>query len=99
MLTRRRLTVLLVAAAAAVTGGLLTGSADAAGNGQPSDWQRDGHPHVYYPRNFQPQLMYHSMSLRYSVERWNAVSNPDWHNVAPSPRPYHSGNSFIVDVF
>ncbi|MCA9115206.1 MAG: hypothetical protein KDA79_08965 [Planctomycetaceae bacterium] len=99
MLTRRLLTVLLVAAAAAMTGGLRTGSAEAAGNGQPVGWQRDDHPQVDYPENFQPQTTFHSMSLRKSVERRIPVYYPDWHNVAPSSRPYYSGNSFIVDVF
>ncbi|MCA9115205.1 MAG: hypothetical protein KDA79_08960 [Planctomycetaceae bacterium] len=100
MLTRRLLAVMLVAAAAAVTPGLLTGSAEAAGEGQPSDWQRYYYyPYVYYPHNFQPQTTYDNMYHRYPADRRIPVYNKDWHNFYPSPRPYHKGNHFILDVF
>ena len=80
------------------------GSADdanAAGRGQPSDWDRFYHyPYVYYPHNFRttPES-YDHMYYRYGVERRIPVYNRDWHNFYPSERPYHSGHHFILDVF
>ncbi len=91
----------LMIAAVVVTGSLLTSKpAHAAGNGQPSDWQRFYYyPYVYYPQNFQPKREFDHMYYRYPVERQIPVYNQNWHNFYPSERPYHSGHHFILDVF
>ena len=76
--------------------------ADAAGRGQPTDWDRFYHyPYVYYPHNFQQQVgrSYDNLYYRYDTERRIPVYNKHWHNFYPSKRPYHSGHHFILDVF
>lgn len=92
----------LIVAAACVAGGLMISSdAQAAGRGQPTDWQRFyNYPYVYYPQNFQrlPES-YDHMYYRYPVQKQIPVYNKSWHNFYPSPRPYHSGHHFILDVF
>ncbi|MBX3438275.1 MAG: hypothetical protein KF861_12345 [Planctomycetaceae bacterium] len=92
----------LLLVAAIVTGGLLTSSdAQAAGRGQPSDWQRFYYyPYVYYPQNFRklPES-YDHLYYRYPVEKQIPVYREDWHNFYPSAKPYHMGHHFILDVF
>lgn len=75
--------------------------AQAAGRGQPSDWQRFYYyPYVYYPQNFrQLPESYDHLYYRYPVEKQIPVYRQDWHNFYPSKRPYHSGHHFILDVF
>ena len=74
---------------------------EAAGQGQPTNWERFYHyPYVYYPQNFQnTQQEYNSLYYRYPANRRIPVYRKDWHNYYPSPRPYHSGHHFILDVF
>jgi hypothetical protein len=70
------------------------------GVGQPSDWGRFYYyPYVYYPENFQKPQTYDSMYYKYPANRRIPVYNKMWHNEYPSPRPYHSGHHFILDVF
>ena len=80
---------------------LMTGTADAAQPGQPSDWQRFYHyPYVYYPHNFQTYPdSYDHLYYRYPQERRIPVYNSSWHNFYPSAREYHRGHHFILDVF
>ena len=82
--------------------GLSSTDAEAAGKGQPADWDRFYHyPYVYYPHNFvnQANRSYDSLYYRYDQERRIPVYNTGWHNFYPSKRPYHSGHHFILDVF
>jgi hypothetical protein len=76
-------------------------SADAAGPGQPADWQRFYYyPYVYYPHNYQryPES-YDHLYYRYPSEKRIPVYNADWHNFYPSKKPYHSGHHFVLDIF
>lgn len=67
------------------------------------DWNRFYHyPYVYYPQNFQGQEWYRSADSlyhRYRPEHRIPVYNKKWHNYYPSPRRFHSGHHFILDVF
>jgi hypothetical protein len=101
MLTRRRmlgfLAVMLVAAAVLA---VVDRPAQAAGQGQPYDWNRfNYYPYVYYPHNFQAPVQYDNMYYRYPAERRIPVYNSNWHNFYPTEQPYHSGHAFILDVF
>ena len=72
----------------------------AAGEGQPTDWNRFYHyPYVYYPHNFQSPQEYNSLYNRYPQSRQIPVYNKDWYNFYPTERPYHMGHHFILDVF
>ena len=99
MLRRLTLTGLVLFA------GLLTLSnptqTQAAGNGQPTDWNRFYYyPYVYYPHNFQTaQRSYDHMYYKYPAERRIPVYNKNWYNFYPTARPYHKGHHFILDVF
>ena len=75
--------------------------AQAAGRGQPTDWKRFYYyPYVYYPQNFQRnRTSFDHMYYRYPPSRRIPVYNKNWYNFYPSPRPYHRGNHFILDVF
>ena len=75
-------------------------SAQAAGEGQPTDWTRFyNYPYVYYPHNFQAPQQYNHMYHRYPQARQIPVYNKDWYNFYPTERPYHTGHHFILDVF
>lgn len=88
----------LVLMAVAILAGL--GSAEAAGEGQPSDWNRFYYyPYVYYPHNFQRPQQYNHMYYRYGPSQQIPVYNKDWYNFYPTERPYHMGHHFILDVF
>ncbi len=67
------------------------------------DWNRFYHyPYVYYPQNFWGSEYYRSADSlyhRYPAEMRIPVYNRHWHNYYPSPRKYHSGHHFILDVF
>lgn len=70
------------------------------GVGQPSDWGRFYHyPYVYYPDNFGRPQQFNSLYHRYPSQRRIPVYNKAWHNEYTSPRPYHMGHHFILDVF
>ena len=75
--------------------------AQAAGRGQPTDWNRfNYYPYVYYPHNFQQQRgSYDHMYYRYAPQQRVPVYNKNWHNFYPTARPYHKGNHFLLDVF
>ena len=75
--------------------------AQAAGRGQPTDWNRfNYYPYVYYPHNFQQQRgSYNHMYYRYAPQQRVPVYNKNWHNFYPKARPYHKGNHFLLDVF
>jgi len=101
-MAKRRIILGLIVAALTIAGSLMTASdAQAAGRGQPSDWQRFyNYPYVYYPQNFQrlPES-YDDKYYRYPVQKQIPVYNQGWHNFYPSKRAYHSGKHFILDVF
>ena len=79
---------------------LFADTARADGRGQPYDWGRFYYyPYVYYPQNFQAPQQYDNLYYRYPAERRIPVYNKDWHNFYPSPRPYHKGHHFVLDVF
>ena len=67
------------------------------------DWNRFYHyPYVYYPHNYWGNEYYRSaedLYYRYPVEMRVPVYNKQWHNFYPSPRRYHSGHHFNLDVF
>ena len=67
------------------------------------DCSRFNHyPYVYYPQNFYSNDYYRSadsMYYRYRPEMQIPVYNKSWHNYYPSPRRYHWGHHFILDVF
>lgn len=92
------LTLLLVGAANSI---MLSSTAEAQwGMGQPNEWGRFMHyPYIYYPETFKPNEQYDSLYYRYPPNRRIPVYNKAWHNEYPSPRPYHSGHHFILDVF
>ena len=101
-MAKRKLIQGLLIVAAIVTGSLITHTdAQAAGRGQPTDWQRFYYyPYVYYPQNFrQLPESYDHMSYPSPVEKQIPVYRQDWHNFYPSDRPYHSGHHFTLDVF
>ena len=75
-------------------------SAQAAGEGQPSDWNRfNYYPYVYYPHNFQKPQEYNSLYNRYPQSRQIPVYNKNWYNFYPTKKPYYSGHHFVLDVF
>jgi hypothetical protein len=97
---RRIIGSLLVVAAMAVGLGLSSNSAEAAGRGQPYDWQRFYYyPYVYYPHNFHSPVEYNNLYYRYPQERRIPVYNSAWHNFYLMPKPYYRGNGFKLDVF
>ena len=67
------------------------------------DWQRFYHyPYVFYPQNFWGSEYYRSsesLYYRYPNEMRIPVYNKQWHNYYPSPRRYHWGHHFHLDVF
>lgn len=73
------------------------------GSLSPQDWERFYHyPYVYYPQNFWGNGYYRSsdsLYYRYPSEMRIPVYNKKWHNYYPSPRPYHKGHHFVLDVF
>jgi len=92
------LVALVVLAAAAE---IIPNQAQAAGRGQPTDWQRFYHyPYIYYPQNFQRSRgSYDSLYYRYPANQRIPVYNRSWYNFYPTERPYHSGHHYILDVF
>jgi hypothetical protein len=68
-----------------------------------TDWERFYHyPYVYYPQNFWGSEYYRSadsLYYRYPAEMRIPVYNRHWYNEFPSPRPYHSGSHFVLDIF
>ena len=73
----------------------------AAGQGQPTDWNRFYYyPYVYYPQNFRRQRgSYDHMYYRYSPGQRIPVYNKSWYNFYPTEKPYHKGHHFLLDVF
>ena len=67
------------------------------------DWNRFYHyPYVYYPHNYWGNEYYRSaedLYYRYPPEMRVPVYNKQWHNFYPSPRRYHWGHHFNLDVF
>lgn len=93
---RRAILILLLTVAFGISGK----SARAAGEGQPSDWNRfNYYPYVYYPHNFQPPQQYNSLYNRYPQARQIPVYNKGWYNFYPEKKPYHSGHHFQLDIF
>ena len=74
--------------------------ANAAGRGQPTDWNRFYYyPYLYYPQNFQQYQSYDHMYYRYGPEMQIPVYRKDWYNFYPTERPYHKGYHFHMDTF
>jgi hypothetical protein len=71
-------------------------------NYNPQDWNRFYHyPYVYYPHSYYPQEYFrsgNSLYHRYPAEMQIPTHNPSWANFYTSPRRYHSGKHFILDV-
>jgi len=67
------------------------------------DWDRFYHyPYVYYPQNFWGNEYYRSadsLYYRYPPEMRIPVYNRHWFNHYPTPRPYHRGHHFVLDIF
>jgi hypothetical protein len=67
------------------------------------DWDRFYHyPYVYYPQNFWGNEYYRSadsLYYRYPPEMRIPVYNRHWFSDYPSPRPYHRGHHFVLDIF
>jgi hypothetical protein len=67
------------------------------------DWERFYHyPYVYYPQNFWGNEYYRSadsLYYRYPAEMRIPVYNRHWHSEYPSPRKFHKGAHFALDVF
>lgn len=94
---RRALLAMLLVGAAVLAGGQ---TAQAAGEGQPTDWNRYYYyPYVYYPHNYYAPREYNSMYNRYPQERQIPVYNKSWYNFYPSEKPYYRGHHFTLDVF
>ena len=75
-------------------------STEAAGVGQPTDWQRFYYyPYVYYPHNFRRDKPLDHLYYRYPPSLRIPVYNKQWYNFYPSPKPYYRGHHFILDVF
>jgi hypothetical protein len=68
-----------------------------------TDWERFYHyPYVYYPQNFWGSEYYRSadsLYYRYPPEMRIPVYNRHWYNPYPTPRPYHRGHHFVLDIF
>jgi len=100
MLGRAIGTSLIVLVTLVAASSLAPSTAQAAGRGQPTDWNRFYYyPYVYYPHNFQRNQQFDHLYHRYPPNRRIPVYNRNWHNFYPSPRPYHKGHHFILDVF
>jgi len=86
---------------AIVLGAVLTaGKAQAAGEGQPTDWGRFYYyPYVYYPHNFQSPQEYNHLYYRYPPSRQIPVYNKAWHNFYPTEQKWHKGHHHVLDVF
>ena len=67
------------------------------------DWERFYHyPYVYYPQNFWGNEYFRSadsLYYRYPPEMRIPVYNRHWFNYYPTPRPYHRGHHFVLDIF
>ena len=99
-MSKRFLSLLMLAACAAGALAVPETAHAQGGVGQPNDWGRFYYyPYVYYPANFQRPQQFDSLYYRYPAERRIPVYNTNWHNFYPSPRPYHKGHHFIMDVF
>jgi hypothetical protein len=98
---RRAILGSLFLAALFAAAALTPSKAEAAGRGQPTDWERFYYyPYVYYPHNFErPQGSYDHLYYRYPPNMQIPVYNKQWHNFYPTERPYHRGHHFILDVF
>ena len=93
---RNTILALLALTAFSMVGGM----ANAAGEGQPSDWGRfNYYPYVYYPHNFQAPKQYNSLYNRYPQSQQIPVYNKGWYNFYPTKKPYYSGHHFVMDVF
>ena len=60
------------------------------------------YPYVTYPQNYWGNEYFRSADSlyhRYPAEMRIPVYNKQWHNYYPSPRRYHWGHHFILDVF
>ncbi len=97
---RLMLSMFLMCVAVIMATGLMASTTQAAGRGQPTDWNRFYYyPYVYYPQSFErSQGSYNHLYYRYPASRRIPVYNDQWYNYYPSPRPYHRGHHFILDV-
>jgi hypothetical protein len=94
-----RLMVLAILTVATYSG-IQGNTAEAGGQGQPTDWTNFNHyPYIYYPHNFQKPQQFNHMYYRYPAERRIPVFNKDWHNFYLMEQPYYMGYHDIMDVF
>ena len=101
MLRRIFTTVCVLLAFALATHAGSRSTAEAAGRGQPTDWNRFYYyPYLYYPHNFQrPQGSNDSLYYRYGPDQRIPVYNKNWYNFYPTEQPYYRGHHFTLDVF
>jgi hypothetical protein len=108
MIRRFRLALFLAAALAALVSANQAHAQQAYGRAwgttyTTQDWNRFYHyPYVYYPQNFWGNEYYRSadsLYYRYPPEMRIPVYNRHWHNEYPSPRKFHKGAHFALDVF
>ena len=100
MSKRIMIAALTMLASVSLTGYFGQQTCEAAGEGQPTDWNRfNYYPYVYYPHNFQQPQEYNHMYYRYPQNRQIPVYNQNWHNFYQMERPYHKGYHFHLDVF
>jgi len=100
MLGRAIVAGLVLVVTFAAASGLSPTEVRAASPGQPNDWNRFYYyPYIYYPHNFERLESYDSLYYRYPPNRRIPVYNKGWYNEYPSPRPYHKGHHFELDVF
>ncbi len=93
-------TTLFGAAVLTAAVSFLSPQAEAAGEGQPTDWHRFYYyPYIYYPQTFQQIQSYDHMYYRYGRNGQIPVYNKDWYNFYPTEKPYHRGNHFKLDIF
>lgn len=109
-MTRKVLATTLLAAALWCLGSCQTAAAQEhafgaawGGYSRTQNMQRFYHyPYVTYPQNYWSAAYYRSaddMYYRYAPEARIPVYNRHWHNEYPTPRRYHWGHHYILDVF
>lgn len=77
-------------------------TAQAAGRGQPTDWNRfNYYPYLYYPHNFRAARKGATTvcTTGTTLSSRIPVQNKNWYNFYGTEQPYHRGHHFILDVF
>ncbi len=98
---RRILTTGFICLALAAAMQFGASNAEAAGRGQPTDWNRfNYYPYIYYPHNFQrPQGSNDNLYYRYGPQQRIPVQNKNWYNFYSTKQDWYRGHHFTLDVF